>query len=63
MAILSNLKNEFGDHRTTAREICNELNKARDDFPDGRTPIEALIWYHLEITFTSTASVVINSLR
>jgi hypothetical protein len=26
-----------------AQEIYNELNKARDDFPDGRTPIEALI--------------------
>jgi hypothetical protein len=42
-AISSTLKTEFNNHYTTAGEVYNELTKVRQEFLDGRIPIEALI--------------------
>lgn len=42
-AILSTLRPEFGNYRTTAREVYNELTKYRAEFLAGRSPIQALI--------------------
>ena len=41
--ILSVLRKEFKNYHTTAREIFNVLEKARQDALNGRTPIMALI--------------------
>ena len=42
-AILSILRQEFSNYRTTAREVYNELTKARTRFLAGRSPIQTLI--------------------
>ena len=42
-AILSVLRSEFQNERTSAGEIYNELSAARMDMLAGRTPIEALL--------------------
>jgi len=42
-AILSVIRGEFNNDRTTAREVYNELTAARLDYLSGRTSIEALL--------------------
>jgi hypothetical protein len=42
-SILNVLRAEFGNDRTTAREVYNTLTVSRQDFLKGREPIEALI--------------------